>query len=304
MIEKEEANELEKDVLEKDVLEKDKIEGFEEGLELEDVPASLQPLNPDHTPICWSTSRADTAEQCLFKYNMIYNKKIRAKSKALNLGGFVHRIQAEQLVNGNDDPTKIVAYLDKLSETEEVYPEVYQMVPNIVSFVTRWKDLAAKDNLKATVEKQYAMDLNGKSVGFFSKEARIRLVIDMWAHDPVNKRLIIIDHKTNKSALGQKAVSEYKQLKLYVYGLSEMFDLPWNKAHVALHFLRFGKIVWATMTPKECKDFAEGYKKYLQLLDDKVSKAEYSNKWESEKGFWCNYCTFKQECAGLANPLR
>jgi len=279
-------------------------EGFEDGLELEDVPSSLQPLNPDHESICWSTSRADTAEQCLFKYNMIYNNKIRASSKALNLGGFVHRIQAEQLASGNEDPLVIVQQLDKLAETEDIYPEVYQMVPNIVSFTKKWKELSAKDNLTATIEKRYAMNIEGKETGFFSKDARIRLVIDMWAHDPVNKRLVIIDHKTNKTALGQKAVREYKQLKLYVYGLTEMFDLSWEKAHVALHFLRFGKIVWATMTPQECKDFAEGYKKYLQLLDDKVSRAEYSKQWPGEHGFWCNYCTFKQECAGLPNPLR
>jgi CRISPR/Cas system-associated exonuclease Cas4 (RecB family) len=90
-----------------------------------------------------------------------------------------------------------------------------------------------------------------------------------------------------------------EQLNLYVAALSKMFQLEWETATVALHFIRFGQVVPVNLRKDDVETFWKGYTEYLKLLDDKISEAEYLNSWPKEKGFQCKMCAFQPQCAGL-----
>lgn len=244
-------------------------------------------------PIVWSTSKVDAASACLYKYNKVYNEKIRQVTPALTLGTNVHEIMADELISKNEDENIL---LDRLDSQGDLDPEVYSMVPNISSFVKKWNALMAKDNLEPTIEKQYAVDRNFKEVGFFDKDAYIRGVFDLWAYDERNKRLLIVDHKTNKACLGKKAVWEYPQLNLYIVMLTKMFNLDWDSAYIALHFLRHGKVVSAWVTREEMDVFFKKYTHLLTVLEERIVSCYERNDWPTCPGFYCNWCGFKGEC--------
>lgn len=249
-------------------------------------------------PIVWSTSRADCAMQCLRKYNKVYNEKIKETSHALQLGTEIHSILANQIQSKNDDPVLLQVDLDK---KKDIDPEIYSMVPNISKFVGNWNLRAEKDDLAPIIEQKYAITKEGEACGFFDNNAYVRGVFDMYAYDANNKRLIVIDHKSSKSASSPAKVKKNNQLNLYVYMLTKIFNFDWEYAEIALHFVRFGKLVWADLDRKEVEDFGISYMKLLSVLDSRILKAQESGEWTPEPGFYCNWCSFKKDCPGRSD---
>lgn len=244
-------------------------------------------------PITWSTSKVDTAVSCLYKYNKVYNEKIKEASHALSLGSTFHEVMANEIISKNEDPKLLLATLDSQGEDD---PELYSWVPSISSFVKKWNKLLAENNLESTVEKKYAVDRDFKSVDFFSKDAYIRGVFDLWTYDEKNKRLIIVDHKSSKKASSPAQVREHNQLLLYVVMLSNMFNLEWKQAYVALHFVRHAKLVHAWLTHREVDTFLKRYTKLLNVLEERIIECYETGVWERTQGFHCRWCSFKGEC--------
>jgi ATP-dependent exoDNAse (exonuclease V) beta subunit len=223
----------------------------------------------------------------------VYGDNVKEASHALSLGSEFHDVMADEIVSRNTDVDKLIARLDDEGGHD---PELYSWVPNIVDFNKRWSSLCAKGSLEATIEQKYAMTRDCKKTGFMSKDAYIRGVFDLWALDEANKKLIVIDHKSSKSAISANAVKEHTQLNLYVYMLTRMFNLDWERAHIALHFVRHNKIVWAGVNQKEMEAFGKRYLHLLSILEDRTVKAYETGNWERTKGVHCRWCSFKGEC--------
>lgn len=241
----------------------------------------------------WSTSKADTATQCLYKFMRVYGDGVKEASHALTLGTDTHDVVAKEILCRNTSEDEL---LRKLDDKGGVDPELYVMVPNIVAFNTKWQALVDDKGLEPTIEQKYAMTRDFKKTGFFSKDAYIRGVFDLWAMDEADKKLIVIDHKTSKNASSANAVKAHTQLNLYVFMLTKLFNLKWERAHIALHFLRHGKLVWAGLTPKEVEQFGKRYTHYLSALEGTIVKAYETNNWQKCPGVYCRWCSFKDEC--------
>ena len=252
--------------------------------------------------IVWSVSKADTAAQCLYKYKRVYVDKKQLVGHALTLGTKAHSIQADELVAGRADVVALQKSLDNtsISVDPECGPEIYQMLPNISNFVSKWKEIESKYAVKPTIEQQYAITRDGKQTKFLAKDAYFRGVIDLWGFSESQKKLIVIDHKTNKNLSSENAVKGSSQLKMYVWMLTKIHGFEWERAHIALHFLRHGKMVWAGLTNEEANESAEQYLGFLSVLEDRVHEAEENNDWTKQPCFFCKWCQFQRECD---NPL-
>lgn len=248
--------------------------------------------------VAWSISKADTAMQCMFKYNQVYNKKIKLYGHALTLGVRMHDIAADAIEKGVEDPVVIQKKLDAtpMASDSSCGPEIYAMVPHVAGFVTKWKKVEEDHLVKPTIEQKYAIDRNLKPVSFMSKNVYFRGVIDLWAHSTHSNKLIVIDHKTNKSVSSANKVRESHQLGMYVWMLTQIHGFDWERAHIALNFLRHGKLVWAGMSMEEARQRAENYMALLTELELKIGECQENNSWPAEKNYLCNWCQFKEGC--------
>lgn len=289
--------------------------------------------NPNHVPIQWSTSRADTAECCKYKYYKVYICKDRLSTAALFLGSLVHDVLAKELDavdgidgltsdqrhelgedglvkvandfvvnNENNDDIYTTEYLtkkiQKILDKSKAPDEAYTMLPNMVSFIKKYRDmrlgsLKKEQPLSFRVENKYGITKEKTCTTFFAKDVFIRLVVDMWAYDPISKKLIIMDHKTNKAAGNVEYVRTSEQLNLYAWALMNMFNLDVEFAEVALHFVRHGKIVWARLTKEDLDNFGVRYTKKLARLDHEIACCENGNEWPKNFSFHCNWCPYR-----------
>lgn len=270
------------------------VEPIEEQNEVPEKLVGLEEVKV-YKSISWSASKADTANECLYKYKRVYVDKVPATGRALWLGSTIHDIQAEELTNKNID-AKILA--KRLDAKGHVDPEIYAMTTAIANFTKKWVKYAEDHNLEYKVEKKYAVTRDLKETAFLAKDVFIRGIIDLWAYDAADKRLIIVDHKTSKTALNAQGVKDNKQLNMYVWMLTKMFDLDWDRASIALNFTRHDKLVWAGVSREEMEDFGVAYVKFLADLEDRVNGCLDTSVWPREPGFYCNWCSFKAECKG------
>ena len=247
-----------------------------------------------HLDIAWSTSRADTAEQCLFKYCSTYVHKIQVpQTHALAFGSAAHDIQAKIL---DDKINEVKAVQKLLDEKKGRDPELYKLASYMVEYGKKQQEIEKKYDVEFKVENKYGMTKDRKVTTFFAKDVYIRLVIDSWAFDDKTGKLFIVDHKTNKSSSSAKAVKEHKQLNLYAWALMNMYNLDLKDAHIALNFLRHNKVVWAKLSKPEVERFGEYYLEYLAGLEARVNEAYRDNHWPKERGFYCRWCNFRHIC--------
>lgn len=255
----------------------------------------------------WSCSRVDTAKTCLYKFHKVYLEGIKEKSLALSLGSMSHEIIALLLKDHDPSLTKAQMYMSQtrpIYETHENFPEVCkeveELLPYMVTFVSKWKEFMNKKGIKKDrVENAYGItrELTRTSyTGYPRGDVYLRGVIDLWTYDPVTKTLYIVDHKTNKSILSKARVKESVQLNLYVAMLSIIFKMPWEKAVIGLNFLRKGKIVWAQVTPQETIDFMQIYLNSLNHLENNLYECDNSMIWPANASYKCAWCSFRNTC--------
>lgn len=251
-----------------------------------------------HLDVAWSTSRADTAEQCLFKYSSTYVHKIQVpQTHALAFGSAAHDIQAKILEAGLD----LKQAMDYMDSKKDLDPELYKLLPYMVTYGENQRKIESKYGVDFKVENKYGLTKAHDSTTFFAKDVYIRLVIDSWAYDNKTGKLFIVDHKTNKSASGPKAVKEHKQLNLYAWALMKMNNYDLKDAHIALNFLRHNKLVWAKLSRYEIENFGRQYLDYLSMLEDRVNEAYQQDYWPKERGFYCRWCNFRHICEASQN---
>ena len=87
------------------------------------------------------------------------------------------------------------------------------------------------------VENRLAFDAEWQPCGFFSDEARFRMVIDF--HFRQDSLGVIIDWKTNR-VLGSSLQEDY-QLRTYAWGLRRALYPEVQEVLLRLHYLRYGR---------------------------------------------------------------
>lgn len=266
-------------------------------VDLDNIMSHHSPLLEIPTSnIVWSVSKSDTANQCLYKYKKVYIDKISESSPALILGDRTHLFIAKELTELMRRDPSIAAMQKKLDE-ENALPEIYAMLPHIQEFLVRWKKYCLDNPLEYFVENKYAITKDDKQAeSFFTDDAYIRGVIDLWALDANNKRLIVIDHKTSKKAPSEEEVRNNKQLNLYCWKLTKMFNLKWDRAVIMINAVRHGKLIQVGKTYDDIMTFGEQFKHLLSMLEEKIAICTHHNYWPARKSYTCNWCSFKSEC--------
>lgn len=255
----------------------------------------------------WSSSRADTASACLYKFKQVYLDGTKEESPSLTLGGLAHEIIAELLREGEPSISKAEVFLGKLypaykaqDTNGEALREVQTMFPYMVSFTNKWVQFNKSRNIKKyRVEKPYGLTRTFTRASYTPNKIRetyFRGIIDLWSYDPVKQEFYIIDHKTNKSAASANKVKESKQLNLYVSMLASIYKVPWKRAYIGLNFLRKEKLVWNWVTPVEARYFTCLYLNTLNYLEMKLYDCDSSMVWPATKSFQCNWCSFRTTC--------
>lgn len=258
-----------------------------------------------HLP--WSHSKAETAKTCMWKFAKIYIDGERENSPSLLLGSFAHET-LEALLRDSEAPTeeKALDYLTTIKDNyngvgdkEEAFNVVVGLIPYIVEFTERWKDFINNKNIKHwKIESDFGLTEEMKRAqyepGIYRTYLRGR--VDLWAYDPVEKILYVIDHKTNKNIDSPKKVKENMQLNLYVSFITKTYNLKWGKAYFGLNFLRKNKIVWSSTTPKENSYFTQVYYNTLHTLEKRLLGCELDGYYPPEESYKCGMCSFKSVC--------
>ena len=238
-------------------------------------------------------SKSDTVNECLRKYKRSYIDKAEVKTKALALGSMAHSYQESLLL---DKKANAVDLMKKLDADKVEHPELYTMIDSMVNFTNKWCGFCSKNELDFKVETKYALDAALNKCQFFDKKVYIRGVIDLHTYNPKEKILHIVDHKSNKSVMSEKQVLESSQLKLYAMMLTKIHKYDVELIQAGINLLRHDKLVTVLLTPSDIAEFEVAFLGYLDRLDDKLDECEETGEYPANPGYYCSWCSFKEEC--------
>ena len=231
----------------------------------------------------------------MYKYNKVYNEKIKEESIALGLGNLTHTVLEDAIKSDQGSIEWFQKYLDD-NVLSPIYPEVYKFIPAMNKFMEEFRAYRAKENIEFHVEGQMGATKNLESVPFFSPYVYIRGVVDLWGYDAKRNQIIIIDHKTNKKAQNKEEVWANNQLTLYGWLIPAVKKLDVEKIKMSLHFVRMAKKVWAEKSYKEAEHFGTTYFEILDELSDQINENTKNNEWGKSYGIHCRWCSFRDEC--------
>lgn len=147
----------------------------------------------------WSVSKANTAEQCPHRFYLSYVKKEKRAFTSADalVGQAAHKLIEYLLLGVNIDRAlaSVIAEYELMSAEED---RVKDMVPSACNFYDNYLSYCKKFDVKETlVEKQLAIDINGKPVKYFDNDkAFLRGVVDLALLFKPHPHAMIIDHKT------------------------------------------------------------------------------------------------------------
>jgi RecB family exonuclease len=180
----------------------------------------------------FSYSRIDTYSSCRAKYFYTYIlKKPRVFSPAATLGNIVHDTLENCIDNGEQlDYRKLkTEYINQIPKWD---PD--KLIP---------RELVDAGH---TMLDDFFDDHSEKSFNTYYKEMPFSFIIGSYRIngfidrvDIENETIRIVDYKTSKYELSQKAVPQNLQLGIYALALSNIF--PDKEIYAELHYLRSGK---------------------------------------------------------------
>ena len=256
--------------------------------------------------IVWSKSKADTAEQCLFKYKKVYVDGIKEHSPALAFGNRMHTVAELALKQGLTDPYLIKQAAVKNDPFFTINAETRKAIDSIAAFVVAWKHFTIQQGEPSEfqVEQRYALNHALEPVEFFAEDGYIRGVFDMTAYFADKNLLVIADHKTNKQIAEMcDDLKNNKQLKLYAWILTKTFPYMHGASiHVCLNFLRHSTRAWVEFTQAEVDTFGIEFQAYLADLEASVNQCIETGVWPAKPNRYCNWCSFRSNCDSESAP--
>ena len=276
--------------------------------------------SPRKRNVQWSVSKMNVANECLYKYKRSYVDKVKITADYFTLGEMAHLVMEKGVENGWDQASELRGYMEEYvvphyqesSSRAGMKPEnyalivadMYKMVPAMVTFLNKFHDYREANGVTFNCEGKVAISSDLKASQFFSPDAYLRGVIDLWGYNPDTKTLLIVDHKTNKAKESAEAVRNHVQLNIYGAILPLIHNLDVERVQMGLHFIRKTDTVWATKSRYEVNLFLNTVLGELENLERKIIQAKKMEKsgsieeaWPRSRGISCRWCGLKDECA-------
>lgn len=247
-------------------------------------------LIAQHRP--WSVSKIDSLKQCPRKFWYGYVRKIKlAKpvNKALTIGQAVHKVLQFALSGRNLDASFEFACTECKLTSEEI-EDVNGYRPAVSAFISRYKGYVQKYGIKESViEKQYAVDIEGKPVKFFDNDrAFIRGVVDLAMFVGAQPHIILLDHKTGKQRDMKHYDTQFDFYRLFLKAAHPSI----SGIVTGVHFVNTAQIRTGTLV--EVPDLEPLYNKVVEHMNWIASGI---TDLEARKtGWWCDYCDYRDGC--------
>lgn len=230
-----------------------------------------------------SASRSDIIDQCLWKYYLRYVIKIPGlespNEESLNFGSFIHKV-FELGFNSND-----MKELAKISESvRSTYKiptrendRIHRCIKNFVSFNQKLGETIA-------TELSYSVPLDS------SNDITHIGVIDRVIKG-TDGGYLVIDYKTSKREKSRKDLMDDKQLKGYAYAIHNLYDVPYEKIHLAHYYPLTNNLITVKFTK-----FQVDIWKRKEI--DKVwrIRKKKTGEFYAQENVFCNYCEYKKAC--------
>jgi hypothetical protein len=248
------------------------------------------PLIIQHGP--WSVSKIDTLKQCpkKFSFNYLHKVKIdRPISKALLIGKAVHKVLQYAITGRNLDASFEFAIAEEKLTSEEI-DEVNGYRPAVSSFLTKYKNYLQKYDIRESIiEKQYAIDITGKTSKFFDNATTfIRGVVDLAMFTRTQPHLIVIDHKTGK----------YRDFSHYTVQF-DFYRLLLRAAYPTINGIVTGvhRVSDANIQTSPLVDVSDIEPLFNKVVNHMNAVATGVTDLDERKtGWWCRYCDYADRC--------
>jgi CRISPR/Cas system-associated exonuclease Cas4 (RecB family) len=239
----------------------------------------------------WSISKLSVAQQCNYRFDLQYVKKIkqhRIVDPRGRIGNAAHKA-LELYIKGRDLSTsmKRAAIDERLTMTEADDLLAYR--PSISAFMERFaKFKKGNPHSEELVEYKFGLTRDFTPVKFFDKDVFLRGVWDLALH-LTTPAFIIIDHKS-----GERAPIDKYQIQLKTYAVSAHALRPDTEGvQTAIHFIKTQDIDWSDFIPTDTikRDLIPWLIDYINSCADNVTDIP-----TPEKGWYCGFCGYKNIC--------
>jgi hypothetical protein len=243
----------------------------------------------------WSFSKAGVIQKCSLQYDYKYGpdkklfkeKEEPTSSDDSRVGVVVHK--ALEFALDNIETKKAFQFaIDQgeltTDETEKVM-SFYDQVDRFVKYIARFKEKHGVKPQNVMIEYRINMLPNGRCVQFYDNSGLFRGVLDFMMLTGQGDA-VVIDHKSGK----QKEMAHYAdQCKAYCV-LALAFRPELRGVQTAINFVQTDKLEWNPRVTAET--IRNEYHPWLvKFLTDSCSGL--LNPPTPQKGWWCDWCGFK-----------
>jgi hypothetical protein len=236
----------------------------------------------------YSFSRLNLYDRCPWAYKTVYLDKIpRAASEALQIGSEVHDLVALYLN----------ALLARQNQTDWNFAQglaARVLHPDALAIWTNWyQGYILPDAIEQPqVEAKLAFNQAWQPVEWFAPAARFRLVVDFTFKQ--QDLAVVVDWKTNRVLPDDVAAD--LQLRIYGWGVRQVFYPRAQEILLRLHFLRYG-------ADREVLLGARDLDTVPQELDGIIDMVEADDKFAPTPGSFCGHCGITAHCPVIARAL-
>lgn len=243
----------------------------------------------------WSMSKAESANQCGFRYNLQNVQKVRAQVKEASperrIGIAAHSIIEKILKEDPTDIKKTVfreTTVQKLASKE--VDEVMALLHNMYAFKERVDAYKVKLGVTNTLVEHH-FSLSDQHTESASKtDVFLRGVMDLF-FQTADGYTVVIDHKTGTPS---PDIWDRHGNQLKLYSIAALALVPDMKAtQFAIHYIQTGEIKFY-----ESKMSAEYIREkiipwYVGYINEAAVAAQAA---VAKKGWYCNFCEYTPSC--------
>ena len=149
----------------------------------------------------WSVSKADTAKQCPHKFwfNYVVKERNKAPVKFAAVKGRAGHKALEYALSGRPISKCVQFAAEEFKLTTSETEELSLLLPAMENFMQKFNHYCRKNEAKEIlIEKELAVDFEGKKTGYWGKNCFIRGMADVIVMFKGKPYALILDHKTGK----------------------------------------------------------------------------------------------------------
>lgn len=228
-----------------------------------------------------SASKSDTIDQCLYKYDCRYNRRLPGfpskNEDALDFGTYIHRIFELGYTESH------LGSLQKLAENikkDYKVPLIYEKTIN--QCLTNFLKFNAGLGQTLAVEHEFSVDLAPgiKYNGFIDRIVQ-----------GTNGGILVIDYKTSKREKSKNELSNDKQGKGYVFAVSKEYKLPIKDIHFAHYYPLSDNLVPVKFSQAAINEWA--VREINKVWNIRKKKKD---DFPPMQNTFCNWCEFQPMC--------